>query len=82
MKLKLSGLVVRVYELSKGKYLHPNATASTHTTATVIVITTFITTTATKASAITIISTATTTTAIKTKYIKTKDLGYIESVRN
>ena len=49
VKLKLTGLVVRDVELTKRKYLHPNATASTHTTATVTIITSSITTTATKA---------------------------------
>ena len=49
VKLKLTGLVVRDVELTKRKYLYPNATASTHTTTTVTIITTSITTTATKA---------------------------------
>ena len=42
-------LVVRDVELTKRKYLHPNAAASTHTIATVTVITASITTTAAKA---------------------------------
>ena len=48
VELKLTGLVVRNVELTKRKYLHPNATASTHTTATVTIIITSITTTALK----------------------------------
>ena len=49
VRLKLIGLVMRDVELAKRKYLHPNATASTHTTATVTIITTSIAITATKA---------------------------------
>jgi len=45
VNLKLTGLVVRDVELTRRKYFHPNATASTHTTTAV----TIITTTATKA---------------------------------
>ena len=50
-------------ELTKRKYLHPMATASTHATAIVTIITSSITTTTTKAQASTINFTA----AIKTK---------------
>ena len=49
MKLELTGLVLRGVELTKRKYLHPNATASTRTTATATVITTSTTTAANKA---------------------------------
>ena len=77
MKLKLTGLVVRDVELTKRKYFHPNATASTHATTTVTIITTSITTTATKAQATTI-----TSTAIKAKDIIRKNLGYIETKWN
>jgi len=70
---------VRDVELTKRKYLHPNATASTHTTDTVTIITTSITTTDTKSWATTINFTATT---IKTKGIMAKDLEYIETVGN
>ena len=80
VKLKLGQLVVRNLELTRRKYLYPNATASTHTTATLAIITTSITTTATKAKATTTNSTApTTTTAIKTKHIKAKNLECIET---
>ena len=48
VKFRLTGLFVRDVELTKRKYLHPNATASTHTTDTVTIITTSITTTDTK----------------------------------
>jgi len=66
VKLKLIGLVVRDVELAKRRYLHRNATASTHTIATL----TIITTTASRAYATTVNFTATTTTtAIKTKDI-------------
>ena len=81
MMLKLAGLVVRDFELTKRKYLHPNDTASTHTTATVTIITASVTTTVTKALATTTNST-TITTAIKTKDIKGKILGYIETAWN
>ena len=47
VKLKLTRLVVRHVELTKRKYLHPNANTSTHTTVTMI--TTSVSTTATKA---------------------------------
>jgi hypothetical protein len=47
--LKLTGLAVRGVELTKRKHLHINATAYTHTTAIVTIITTSIATTATKA---------------------------------
>ena len=67
MKLKLTGLVVEDVELTKRKYLHPNATASTHTTPTII--TTSTTTKTTKAKITTIKSTATT----KTMGIKAKN---------
>ena len=51
VKLELTGLVVRDVEQTKRKYLHPNATTSTHTTVTSMttVITTSIFTAATKA---------------------------------
>ena len=45
VKLKLTGFVVRDVEQTNEKKLHPNATASTHSTT----IFTFMTTTATKA---------------------------------
>ena len=78
VKLKPIGLVVRDVEIIKSKYLHPNATASTHTTFTIS-----ITTTATKAYATTINATdPTTTTVIKTKDINTKNLGYIKTIWN
>ena len=48
MKLKLIGPVVRDVELTKRKYFHPNAAASTHTTTAATIITASITTTATK----------------------------------
>jgi hypothetical protein len=71
-------LVVRDVELTKRKYLHPNATASTHTTTAVTIIITSVTTTATKAEGTTFNSTA--TTAIKMKNITAKNVGFIESV--
>ena len=78
-KLKLTGLVVRDVELTKRKYSHPNATAFTHNTTTVIIITT----SATKTQATTLYSTANTTyTAIKAKDITVKNLGYIETKQN
>ena len=46
VKLKLTGLVVREFELTKRKFSHPNATASTHPTTTVTIS---INTTGTKA---------------------------------
>ena len=49
MNLKSTGLVVRDFELTKRKYLHPIATVSTHTTTTVTIIATSLTTIATKA---------------------------------
>ena len=49
VKLKLTRLVVRDVELTKRKYLHYNATTSTHTTTTATIVTTSIATTATKA---------------------------------
>ena len=49
MKLKLTGLVVRDVELIKRKFLHPNATTSIHTTATVTIITASVLIVATKA---------------------------------
>ena len=48
LKLKLTGLVFRDIELTKGKYLHSNTTDSTHTTAIVTIFTASITTTSTK----------------------------------
>ena len=42
-------LFARDVELTKRTYLHPDATASTYTTATAIIITTSITTTVIKA---------------------------------
>ena len=39
VKLKLTELVVRDVELTKRKYLHPNATGFTHTTTTTVTIT-------------------------------------------
>ena len=51
MKLKLTGLV-RDVELTKRKYLDPDATASTHIPATVTIFTSSITTAATKAKGI------------------------------
>ena len=94
MKLKLIDLVVRDVELIKRKYFHPNATASTHTIATVTIATASthtiatvtiatasITTTATKAYATTInIEATTTANTIKTKDIKAKILGYTEII--
>jgi len=49
VKVKITELVVRDVQLTKRKYLHPNATASTRTTATATVITTSTTTAANKA---------------------------------
>ena len=48
MKLKLTGFAVKDVELTNRKYLHPNATASTHTTTSVTIIATYITTGTTK----------------------------------
>ena len=60
-------------DLTKGKYLHPNATAYTHTTTAATIITTSTITTATKAKATTINSDATTTiAAIEIRDIKAK----------
>ena len=77
VKLKLTGVVVRDVVLTKRKYLHPNATAFTHTIA---IITTSITTTSTKAYATSNNSTA--TSVIKTEDIKAKNFGYTETVWN
>jgi len=49
VKLKLTGLHLRNVELTKRKYVHCNATASTHTTAAATIFTTYIATTAAKA---------------------------------
>ena len=49
MNMKLTGFFVRDVKLTKRKYFHPITTASTYTTTTVAIITTFITTAATKA---------------------------------
>ena len=73
-------LFARDVELTKRTYLHPDATASTYTTATAIIIATSITTTATKGLAATINSTATTTAAIMTRDIMVKKLGYVETL--
>ena len=59
----------------------PSAAASAHTTTTTVtIITTSITNTATKAWATISNHSATTTTAFKTKDIKAKNLGFIETV--
>ena len=76
MKLKLTGLVVRDVEQTKRKYLQLNNTVSTHTTATVTIITT-----ATKAQATTIYFIATATSS-KNKDIKAKIFEYTETVCN
>ena len=81
MKLKLKGLVVGCFDLTKIQCLRPNAPASTHTTVTIS--TTSITTIAAKVYATTINTTSTTTiTTIKTKGIKVKNSGYTETVWN
>ena len=83
MKLKLTRLVVRDVERTKRKYQHFNPTASTHATTTDTVITTTIATNTTKAYTTTINSIATTAaTVMKTKDIKVKNLGYIETIGN
>ena len=66
--------------LAKSKYLDPNANISTEITAIATILTTFTTIAATKGKAMSINSTA--TAAIKTKRIKAKILGYIETVWN
>ena len=71
------------FEQVKRQYLHCNASAPTHTTTTATIINNYIKATTTG----TIISTATnistdTTTATKTKCIKGKNLGNVETVLN
>ena len=59
VKLKLTGLVLRDFQLTKRKYLHPKVITFTHTTTTVTITTTSITTTS-------ITTTSITTTTTKT----------------
>ena len=68
--MKLTGFFVGGVELIKRKYVHPNATASTHnTTTSATVITISAATTVTKAKATTF-NCATTITDINAKDIK------------
>ena len=79
-EVKTTGLVVRGVELIKRKYVHPNATASIHTTTVVTIITHSITTAVTKA--LTTKMNFIATIATKIKDINVTNLGYIETVCN
>jgi len=76
--LKLIRHVLEYVKVIERKYLHPNATDSTHATTTVTTISTFTSNTATLAMATTINSTN--TTAGKMKGIKANNFGNIETV--